>query len=167
VICERAARWWPSQDGKIPAEDWNQQREALGDELRAAEAHAEAMRRRAAEIQAEDAARDEEAEVLRTLAALRDAENVDHVRAVLQTVFLKFVITLDPMVAWRRKTFPAIVQHRSLVEHGGLSITPHLRPEIVERVPGGWTVDRVALPAADIERTSRGCVCVPPDPGGH
>ena len=50
------------------------------------------------------------------------------------------------MASWRLDTFP-ISQPRTLREHVGMSITPHVRPGIIERVPGGYTADKVALPA--------------------
>jgi hypothetical protein len=136
------------QDGKLDADDWNDQRVELREELRAAEAQVEVMRGREAQVAADTAQRDVEAETLRTLAALREAANVDHVRAVLQTVFERFVLEIEPEAAKRIKRFPD-ARSRSLLlaEHGGLVIRPCLRPDVVERTAAGYSADKVALPA--------------------
>jgi hypothetical protein len=137
------------QDGKLEAEDWNEQREDLQEELSGAEAQVEAMRQREAHVAADTAHRDVEAETLRTLAALRDAENLDHVRAVLQTTFERFVLEMDPKAAKRIERFPnARTRSLLLAEHGGLSIRPHLRPDVVERTgDDSFSAEKVALPA--------------------
>ena len=136
------------QDGRLDADDWHEQRSELREELAGAQAHLESMRQRAQQVAAEIARSDVEAEMLRALAALRAAESVDHVRAVLQTVFERFVLDLNPNAAKTLALWPeATGRFRVLREHGGLTITPHLRPEIVERMPGGgYRIDQVALP---------------------
>jgi hypothetical protein len=136
------------QDGKLQAEDWNEQRPGLQEELRAAEAQVEAMSQREAHVAAQTVQPDVEAETLRTLATLREAENLDHVRAVLQTTFERFVLELDRSVVKRIERFPnARTRSLLLAEHGGLAIRPHLRPDVVERTAGGYSVEQVALPA--------------------
>jgi hypothetical protein len=139
-------------DGKLDAEDWSEQRQQLRDELQAAEAQVEAMRRRQAQVAADLARRDVEAETLRTLAMLREAENVDQVRATLQIVFSHFTVKLNPNAAKTLDLWPDDpARFHLLREHGGLTITPHLRPEIVERVPGGYQVEKVGLTTANNE----------------
>jgi hypothetical protein len=143
------------QDGALPVSDWNQQRDQLQDELQAAEAQVEAMRQREAQVAADVAQRDVEAETLRTLAALREAENADHVRAVLQTVFERFVLELDPKAAKRIERFPkAGSRSLLLAEHGGLAIQPHLRPEVVERTATGYSAQKVPLQAQPNNQTT-------------
>jgi hypothetical protein len=106
------------------------------------------MRQREAHVAEQTVQRDVDAETLRTLAALHEADNLDHVRAVLQGVFEHFVLELDPMAARRLENNPhARTRNLSLVEHGGLSITPHLRKDVVEQTgPDTFSVEKVALP---------------------
>jgi DNA invertase Pin-like site-specific DNA recombinase len=136
------------QDEKITVEDWSEQRGQLQEELQAAEAQVEAMRHHEAQVAEQTVRRDVEAETLRTLASMHEAKNLDHVRAVLQCTFQRFVLEIDPKAAKRIERFPdARTRSLSLVAHGGLSITPHLREDVVERTGAdSFSVEKVALP---------------------
>jgi hypothetical protein len=68
---------------------------------------------------------------------------------VLQTAFQHFTLEIDPKAAKQMARFPnARTRSLLLAEHGGLSITPHLRPDVVEQTgTDSYSADKVALPA--------------------
>jgi hypothetical protein len=89
--------------GRLDAEDWHSFRDELTERRAGAEAEAEQLRGRAAEIDAEAAAFDADAEAAERLAALREAvagevasaEGLGAVRAALARVFERVVLVGD------------------------------------------------------------------------
>src|SRR4051812_45344724 len=81
--------------------------------------------------------------------AKHDSEHIEQVRAVLQTTFEKVVLEVEPDAAKRIKGDPpSRTRTLLLAEYGGLVIQPHLRPDVVERTPEGYSVEKVALAIA-------------------
>lgn len=89
--------------GKLDAEDWQSFRDELTERRTAAEAEAEQLRGRAAEVDAEAAAFDADREAAERLAALRDtvagevtgAEGLGPIRAALARVFERITLVRD------------------------------------------------------------------------
>jgi site-specific DNA recombinase len=136
------------QDGRLDADDWREQRRDLLAELEAAEAQVETMRRREADVTDEAHRRDAEVEVLRTLAALNEADNVDHVRATLMGTFERFEVRLDDRAALAKHVEHFPNSSDLLLPDQGVKVIAHLRPDVVEQTGlDSWSGEKVTLPA--------------------
>jgi len=98
------------QDGRLDADDWNEQRPQLTGELEAARSEADRHARREGDLEAEIAAIDTEAAVLAELSTIRalvagqaqqrSREGIDAFRAALLRLFERFELVTHPLVVF-------------------------------------------------------------------
>ncbi|MBN1530699.1 MAG: recombinase family protein [Thermoleophilaceae bacterium] len=130
------------QDGRLDADDWNDQRDQLTAELEAAHAEAARHAERERDLEAEGQALDAESTILNELAEMRalvagqvrerSGQSLDAVRAALTRLFERFELVTHPLVDPEGQ----LLYHPTLnlPDDGGPRqwLRPYVRPEAIE-----------------------------------